>query len=605
MLYGSEGWLGGRSLPLGQGLPPSSGAAAAGPHAGGRASPPGGAGSSFSGLSSSRRAPPPRPCGFAPAYIWRRRRAGRRRSPAARRGEAEAAAAAAAEDVSGRRARRWRAGRRRREWRGGGGGGGGGGRRRGGRGCCWRRGPRGRRAAIVVVVGMRGRPGLRRAPPAEEQQQPPLAQEQRPGPAAPSGGEAMLPWKRHKFELLAAAAAAGEEEAAAAGGGKGQGKAGGLPSPLGSLGPRACPPEGPLSRVGQLFRGKRQKFRVSREAPTYTVLYLGNATTLQAKGEGCTDAAVGRIWAKSEAGRLGAKMKLTIGPQGLRLAPAAAAPHAPDAAAAARPGHLYLLHRVTYCVADPRLPRLFAWVYRHEVKHKAVLLRCHAVLVSKAEKARAMALLLYQTSAAALAEFRRLKRRADARRQQLQQAGPAADAARPLLPLRRLLLLHGPAAAYKPPVERSRGAPKLGSITEDALGEELEERAARRRPRRRRHRHQQQHPGRGPDDDSDDDSEDVEEDDDDSNEDDSDELLAPLDDGRPDGAPSLGSLICGLGQLAIGNDPALLRADLRVTRLLSGESTGSESSIESNGPDGGSPPQPAGARDSPPQPDTG
>ncbi|XP_015264760.1 PREDICTED: protein FAM43A, partial [Gekko japonicus] len=349
---------------------------------------------------------------------------------------------------------------------------------------------------------------------------------------------------------------------------------------------------GGLSRVGQLFRGKRQKFRVSREAPTYTVLYLGNATTLQAKGEGCTDAAVGRIWAKSEAGRLGAKMKLTIGPQGLRLAPAATA-SSPASSAAARPGHLYLLHRVTYCVADARLPRLFAWVYRHEVKHKAVLLRCHAVLVSKAEKARAMALLLFQTSAAALAEFRRLKRRADARRQQLQQAGPAADAALPLLPplRRRLLLLHGPAASYKPPVERSRGAPKLGPITEDALGEELEERAARRHPPRR--------PYHGRAQDQDDDDSDEEEEDD--------ELLAPLDDGRPDGAPSLGALICGLGQLAIGNDPALLRADLRVTRLLSGESTGSESSIESNGPDGGSPPQPpaAAARDSPPEPDTG
>ncbi|XP_077204066.1 protein FAM43A [Paroedura picta] len=420
---------------------------------------------------------------------------------------------------------------------------------------------------------MRGRPGLRRAPPGEEPPPPPPPPESRRGPLAPSGGEAMLPWKRHKFELLAAAAEA-EEEAEEAPqqqqpppGGKGAG-AGGLPCSSSSTAAAL----GSLSRVGQLFRGKRQKFRVSREAPTYTVLYLGNATTLQAKGEGCTDAAVGRIWAKSEAGRLGAKMKLTIGPQGLRLAPDAA-----NGGGAARPGHLYLLHRVTYCVADPRLPRLFAWVYRHEVKHKAVLLRCHAVLVSKAEKARAMALLLYQTSAAALAEFRRLKRRADARRQQLQHAGPAADAALPLLPLRRLLLLHGPAACYKPPVERSRGAPKLGSITEDALGEELEERAARHGPR--------------PPDDQDEEEDDDEED----------ELLS---DGRPDGAPSLGLLISRLGQLAIGNDPALLRADLRVTRLLSGESTGSESSVESNGPDGGSPPQPDDGHDNP-EPDTG
>ncbi|XP_028587791.2 protein FAM43A [Podarcis muralis] len=444
---------------------------------------------------------------------------------------------------------------------------------------------------------MRGRPGLRRAPPAEEQ-----PQQQRPGPAAPSGGDAMLPWKRHKFELLAV----DDEQLTqqqqqhkktqqkhrrhppppsppppppSAPSGKGKGSccaagAGSLPcsAALGSLA-RACPPEGAFSRMGNLFRCKRKKFRVSSEAPTYTVLYLGNATTLQAKGEGCTDVAVGKIWAKSEAGRHGTKMKLTIGPQGIRMAPAA------PSEAASRPGHLYLLHRVTYCVADPRLPRLFAWIYRHEVKHKAVLLRCHAVLVSKAEKARAMALLLYQTSAAALAEFRRLKKRADARHQQLQQAGAAAaDGAIPLVPLRKLLL-HGPGCCYKPPVERSRSAPKLGSITEDALGEELEERAAGLRAGGLAN-------GGGPD------GEDEEEGDCDD-----DELLAPLgeDDDEDDGAdaaPSLGQLICDLGELAIGNDVALLRADLRVTRLLSGESTGSESSIESNGHDGGSPPPP-------------
>ncbi|XP_070610293.1 protein FAM43A [Erythrolamprus reginae] len=436
---------------------------------------------------------------------------------------------------------------------------------------------------------MRGRPGRRRARPAEDREQQP----QRPGLAAPSGGgggAAMLPWKRHKFELLAADEQGQQpqpqqqpqqqgrrrERQPPSGKAKDsscQAGAGSLPcsAALGSLA-RACPAESALSRMGSLFRSKRKKFRVSSEAPTYTALYLGNATTLQAKGEGCTDAAVAKIWAKSEAGRHGTKMKLTIGPQGIRLAPAV------PSEAASRPGHLYLLHRVTYCVADPRLPRLFAWIYRHEVKHKAVLLRCHAVLVSKAEKARAMALLLYQTSAAALAEFRRLKKRADARHQQLQQAGPGADGAIPLVPLRKLLL-HGPGGCYKPPVERSRSAPKLGSITEDSLGEELEERAAG--PAWANGAREE------------------EEDCDGARDEEEDELLAPPEEDREEGAapagPSLGQLICGLGELAIGNDVALLRADLRVTRLLSGESTGSESSIESNGHEGG------GGSSSPPQ----
>uniref|UniRef100_A0A8C8S5K4 Family with sequence similarity 43 member A n=1 Tax=Pelusios castaneus TaxID=367368 RepID=A0A8C8S5K4_9SAUR len=256
----------------------------------------------------------------------------------------------------------------------------------------------------------------------------------------------MLPWKRHKFELRA------DEPRQPS---KPKGYARSLrQAALGSLA-RACP-ERALHRVGSMFRSRRRKFRVSSEDPSYTVLYLGNAGTLQAKGEGCTELAVAKIWARSEAGRQGTRMRLSIGAQGIRMAPA----EEPR-----RPGHLYLLHRVTYCAAEPRLPRIFAWVYRHELRHKAVMLRCHAVLLARPETARTMALLLYQTSAAALADFRRRKRREDARHQQAQRVGE-----RSLPPPRRA----GPGPCYKPPAERGRCAPRLGPIHEDLPGEERE-----------------------------------------------------------------------------------------------------------------------------------
>lgn len=359
---------------------------------------------------------------------------------------------------------------------------------------------------------------------------------------------------------------------------------------------RACP-EGALSRVGSMFRSKRKKLHITSEDPTYTVLYLGNATTIQARGEGCTDLAVGKIWSKSEAGRQGTKMKLTVSAQGIRMV------HAEERALR-RPGHLYLLHRVTYCVADARLPKVFAWVYRHELKHKAVMLRCHAVLVSKPEKAQAMALLLYQTSANALAEFKRLKRRDDARHQQQELVGAHTI---PLVPLRKLLL-HGP-CCYKPPVERSRSAPKLGSITEDLLGEQQEQELQEEEVEEHTEGF-------------------LEEEEDRAGERDSAEegeaqralvvamhfecgdLLDTLESGREEalggGGVSLGpgagppplllgsasdmkaelsQLINDLGELSFGNDVRSLQDDLRVTRLLSGESTGSESSIEGGGPD--------------------
>uniref|UniRef100_A0A8C5MK98 Family with sequence similarity 43 member A n=1 Tax=Leptobrachium leishanense TaxID=445787 RepID=A0A8C5MK98_9ANUR len=342
----------------------------------------------------------------------------------------------------------------------------------------------------------------------------------------------MLPWKKSKFDLI-------EEE----GGGK-QVKQKGYTlslhySALTSLA-KSCP-EGALTRVGSMFKSKRKKIKITGEDPTYTVLYLGNATTLQSKGEGCTELAVAKIWAKSELGRHGTKMKLTVSSQGIRMV------HMEDKAR--RPGHLYLLHRVTYCVADPRLPRVFAWVYRHEMKHKAVMLRCHAVLVSKPEKAKAMALLLYQTSANALAEFKRLKRREDARHQQQQLIGEHGI---PLLPLRKLL---NGQCCYKPPVERSRSAPKLGSITEDLRGEEEEERAMSFECE-----DVLDTVGQGGDEEDEDDGEEV--------------VIVEK--------HQLSQLISDLGEMTLGNDLQMLKADLRVTRLLSGESTGSESSIESN-----------------------
>lgn len=398
----------------------------------------------------------------------------------------------------------------------------------------------------------------------------------------------MLPWKKHKFELLA--------EAPPRQASKPKGYAVSLHySALSSLA-RACP-EGALSRVGSMFRSKRKKLHITSEDPTYTVLYLGNATTIQARGDGCTDLAVGKIWSKSEAGRQGTKMKLTVSAQGIRMV------HAEERALR-RPGHLYLLHRVTYCVADSRLPKVFAWVYRHELKHKAVMLRCHAVLVSKPEKAQAMALLLYQTSANALAEFKRLKRRDDARHQQQELVGAHTI---PLVPLRKLLL-HG-SCCYKPPVERSRSAPKLGSITEDLVGEQQEQELQEE---------EEEHTESC-----------LEEEEDRAREEDTAEeeaetqralevamhfecgdLLDTLESGREEalggGGVSLGSgagspplmlgsssdvkaelsqLINDLGELSFGNDVRSLQADLRVTRLLSGESTGSESSIESGGSD--------------------
>lgn len=85
-----------------------------------------------------------------------------------------------------------------------------------------------------------------------------------------------------------------------------------------------------------------------------------------------TDSAVGKIWSKSEAGRQGTKMKLTVSAQGIRMV------HA-EAARCGVLGHLYLLHRVTYCVADGDRPRSSPGCTSARARYRwAVMLRCHA-----------------------------------------------------------------------------------------------------------------------------------------------------------------------------------------------------------------------------------
>uniref|UniRef100_UPI00398F14A5 protein FAM43B n=1 Tax=Pristiophorus japonicus TaxID=55135 RepID=UPI00398F14A5 len=263
----------------------------------------------------------------------------------------------------------------------------------------------------------------------------------------------MLPWKRSKFVLL-------EEDRKS----KAKSLGGGLSyRSLISSFVRVCPDiwsDCSLERLGSIFKSKRQKVQLTREDPSYTVWYLGNAVTFSAKGDGCTDEAVGKIWAKCEQGSAGTKMQLSIGPHGVRMSQTDRSKHS---------GHLYLLHRITYCVADRNRARIFAWVYRHQVRNKAVVLRCHAVLVSRSHKAKAMALLLYQTSTSAFNEFKRLKRQDDARHRQQQRLGEVIV---PLIPIRKLLNSQCP---YRPPLDCSKSAPRLSSISEEKEEEGEEE----------------------------------------------------------------------------------------------------------------------------------
>ncbi|XP_017492591.1 PREDICTED: uncharacterized protein LOC108380706 [Rhagoletis zephyria] len=126
----------------------------------------------------------------------------------------------------------------------------------------------------------------------------------------------------------------------------------------------------------------------------------------------------------------------------------------------------YWANRITHCCAPKNYPRIFCWVYRHEGRKLKHELRCHAVLCSKEKVVQDICHTLKENLERALREFKRekiLKQNA-----RLSLANAAYE--NPSLPRRKILLSVG-GNNYRPPLERSKSAPKLMAI-EEAIGEE-------------------------------------------------------------------------------------------------------------------------------------
>ncbi|KAL0281569.1 UNVERIFIED_CONTAM: hypothetical protein PYX00_002516 [Menopon gallinae] len=200
---------------------------------------------------------------------------------------------------------------------------------------------------------------------------------------------------------------------------------------------------------------RRGSATITEADPTNKVIYLGNYLTGWAKGEGCVEKPLHTIWKNySTSTKPDVQMKLTVTQSGLK---AVTKDHGLTE---------YWSHRITYCSAPDNLPRVFCWVYRHEGRKLKQELRCHAVLCAKESTAKRMASTLRLRLTQALSEFKRdklLKQNA-----RLSLANSVYE--NPSLPRRKILLSIG-SQNYRPPLERSKSAPKLMSI-EESLEEE-------------------------------------------------------------------------------------------------------------------------------------
>lgn len=209
--------------------------------------------------------------------------------------------------------------------------------------------------------------------------------------------------------------------------------------------------------INRLRLRKCASANISEPDPLFKVAYLGNVVTGWAKGDGCVEKPLATLWRNyTQSSRPDVRMQLLVSGGGLK---ATTKDHGLTE---------YWAHRLTTCAAPPHFPRLFCWVYRHEGRRLRHELRCHAVLCQSASIAREIEARLKESLILALAEFRKEKIcRQNAR---LSLANSVYD--NPSIPRRKILLSTG-ACNYRPPLERSKSAPKL-SMIEENLEEEMD-----------------------------------------------------------------------------------------------------------------------------------
>ncbi|EDV92892.1 uncharacterized protein LOC6563347 [Drosophila grimshawi] len=207
--------------------------------------------------------------------------------------------------------------------------------------------------------------------------------------------------------------------------------------------------------LGKLWWKRSHSVDISTPDPEYKVSYLGNVLTGWAKGEGCVEKQLNTLWRNyTQHTKPDVIMRVKVCASGLK--------------ATTRQHGLteYWSNRITYCCAPKNYPRVFCWIYRHEGRKLKHELRCHAVLCSKEKIAQDICETLRDNLESALREFKRekiLKQNA-----RLSLANAVYD--NPSLPRRKIMLSVG-GNNYRPPLERSKSAPKLMAI-EEAIGEE-------------------------------------------------------------------------------------------------------------------------------------
>ncbi|XP_064615686.1 low density lipoprotein receptor adapter protein 1-A-like [Liolophura sinensis] len=149
-----------------------------------------------------------------------------------------------------------------------------------------------------------------------------------------------------------------------------------------------------------MFGRKKSSVDITPGSPVFYVRYVGSTETFVASGRGCTRAPVQKIWDSAQDESEMRRVSVTISPSGICVR---------DLEKKDDPGIKFPIEDISYCNADSDINvKIFSWISKSVESNK---IKCHVVLCSSLEKARAMALVLSRAFQIAYKEWKADKKR--------------------------------------------------------------------------------------------------------------------------------------------------------------------------------------------------
>ena len=149
-----------------------------------------------------------------------------------------------------------------------------------------------------------------------------------------------------------------------------------------------------------MFSRLKERAKITEKDAKFKVRYIGYLETFLGSGKGCTTAVVQTLWDNAEEEEFLPRVKVKVTTFGL---------HIKHLDGKKQPDKVFHIENISFSNVDiPVNDRIFSWIYR-ETDDKQF--KCHAVICTSTEKARAMSLVLSRAFQIAFKEWKMMQTR--------------------------------------------------------------------------------------------------------------------------------------------------------------------------------------------------